>query len=135
MTIAKEVTVGQLFQAAVFVLGFIGFVYTIRAEVENMKLAVAENSQEHGRFVRQEDLQELRQDVREIRNMVFDYVSKAERSSSAGGYVGPKTHPGGVISKPQGYRYPDSSDFRGTESVVRPGTYFAGAAGNQRQGR
>lgn len=135
MTISKEVTVGQLFQAAVFVVGFIGFVYTLRAEMDQVKTNVETNGIEHQSFVKTEEFRQMQQDVREIRNMVFDYVSKTERSSPAGGYPGQTIDRRGVVPKPQGYRYPDSTDVRGAGQAVLTGPDYSWAESDKRPGR
>jgi len=135
MKISKEVTLGQLFQASVFVIGFVGFVYTLRAELENMKSTVAQNGVEHTSFVRQPEFLQMQQDVREIRNMVFEYVSKANGPSSGGGAAGASPNGRSVTRKPSGANYPDTADVRGTERPVFTGPDYSWAESNQRPRR
>lgn len=135
MRIAKEVTVGQIFQASVFVIGFVGFVYTLRAELDSVKETVGMNSQEHQSFVKTDEFRQMQQDVREIRNMVFEYVTKTNGSAPGSGNPGQTPDGRGVVRRPSGFNYPDSSYFRGAGPLVRPGSNLAWTSGNERSGR
>lgn len=73
ISVKKEVTLGQVLSAVVVVAGFLVGYGILQAKVNT----IAQENKEHDTFVTKDDFDGLRQDVRDIRNMVFNYVSQA----------------------------------------------------------
>jgi hypothetical protein len=85
MKLVREVTVGQLVGAVIFLIGFLATFYTLKADVDDMKKI------DHDEFIRREEFDNLSRDVSDVRKDVLDilkilYVTENRRlAPSTGG--------------------------------------------------
>jgi hypothetical protein len=121
MKLVREVTVGQLVGAIIFLIGFLATFYTLKADVDKMKLV------DHSEFIRRDEFDHLSRDVADTRNDVLDilkilYVAENRRLTPdvSGNGKGIDSHD--FDRWYSNRRHTDATDNRGAGPVIRSGT-------------
>ena len=129
MKLVREVTVGQLVGAIIFLIGFLATFYTLKADVDKMKLV------DHSEFIRRDEFDRLSRDVADTRNDVLDilkilYVTENRRLTPGIGKDGSGIDSHDFDRWYTNRRHTNTPDNRGTGQTLRSGPDTSGQARN-----
>jgi|WetSurMetagenome_2_1015567.scaffolds.fasta_scaffold242921_2 hypothetical protein len=121
MKLVREITVGQLAGAIIFLIGFLATFYTLKADVDDMKKI------DHEAFIRREEFDNLNRDVSDVRKDVLDilkilYVTENSRLAPGVGANGKSIDSHDFDRWYSHRRNADTTNSRGAGQTLRPGT-------------
>lgn len=104
MLIKKEITIGQAISVALFVLGLVGSFYTLISRVNDLDKHVNDLYAIEATHITQREFADVKQDIRDIRNVLVNYVDQFRLLTPGGGQ--PRQR---VVTPKLQYWNPDSS--------------------------